>query len=336
MRLLDGWACIRVLSMTASTLPLHSYRRTPQGRERVESEYLDRPSPGMSQGTFIAWLVQSLALWGEGFIGKYRGPDGEVRMVSLLDPSTVGVEVGPDGEPIYTTTNKLGEPLVLFRQDVIHARLTTLDGVRGISPIAQCRDALGLASALSNHATEAAQGGFRPDGIATIQAGPGAEDVAENLRAKWSERHAKPGRTAFVTSEVSYTAIAMPPADVQFIEQRKLSTSEVARVFGVPVWMVGGSSGDSMTYSNTESQASAFVKFGLSPYTHAIEQALSLDGELMPPGEGSYCEFLFDALLRPDSAVRATVYAAALDPVKGWMTRDEVRTLENLDKEGTT
>jgi hypothetical protein len=40
-----------------------------------------------------------------------------------------------------------------------------------------------------------------------------------------------------------------------------------------------------------------------------------------------------DGLLRADSKTRADVYALALDPVKGWMTRDEVRRLENLDPE---
>jgi HK97 family phage portal protein len=336
MKLLDVWACVRVLSQTAATLPLVSYRKTATGRQRVEAEYLANPSPGMTQNVFIAWLVQSLALHGEAFIGKYRGPDGELRMVSLLDPSLVGVEVGPDGEPIYSSTNALGEPLVLFRSDVIHVRLTTIDGVRGVSPIAQCRDALGLSSALSQHATETAEGGYRPDGVVTVQAGPGAEDVANNLREKWSERHAKPGRTAFVTSELSYTPISIPAADAQFVEQRRLSTVEVCRVFGVPVWMIGGTTGDSQTYSSTEMQASAFVKFGLSPYTTAIEQAISLDGELMPPGGDSYCSFDFNALLRPDAAVRAQVYTAALNPQTGWSTRAEIRTLEDLPAEGST
>jgi hypothetical protein len=41
-----------------------------------------------------------------------------------------------------------------------------------------------------------------------------------------------------------------------------------------------------------------------------------------------------DGLLRADSKTRADVYALALDPVKGWMSRDEVRRLENLEADG--
>ena len=231
MTLLDVWACVRTLAAPASTVPLHAYWRTPQGRERVDAQYLDEPAPGMPQGTFVAWAITSLALHGEAFLGLYRGSDGEVQMVSLLDPSLVGVEVGPDGEPVYTYVNCDGEPLVLFRRDVAHARLLTIDGVRGLSPIAQCRDALGLAGALSKHASESATGGYRPDGVVTVREGPGAEDVAENLRKNWSERHSKPGKTAFVTSEVSYVPISIPAKDAEFVEQRRLSTIEVCRVF---------------------------------------------------------------------------------------------------------
>ena len=43
-----------------------------------------------------------------------------------------------------------------------------------------------------------------------------------------------------------------------------------------------------------------------------------------------YVDFLLDALLRADSKTRSEVYARALDPITGWMTRAEVRELENL------
>jgi HK97 family phage portal protein len=329
--LVDVWACVRVLAQTAATLPLHAYRRGAQGRERVHAERLEHPAPGMPQGCFIAWAVTCLALHGEALIGKYRRDDG-VAMLSLLDPDRVGVEVALDGEPVYTYADRDGQPLVLFRRDVIHARLMTLDGIRGVSPIAQCRDALGLAGALAKHAGESASGGYRPDGVVTVREGPGADDVAENLRKKWSERHSTPGKTAFVTGEVTYTPISIPARDAEFVEQRRLSTVECCRIFGVHPWMVAAPSGDSLTYATVEGQAQAFVTFGLAPYLAALEQAITLDGEVLPPGD-TYCEFALDALLRPDSATRAQVYTAALNPDTGWMRRDEIRALENLDRE---
>ena len=86
-----------------------------------------------------------------------------------------------------------------------------------------------------------------------------------------------------------------------------------------------------MTYSNTEQQALSFVVYSLQPWLRAIEQALSADRDLF--ASNLFAEFLIDGLLRADSATRAAVYEKALDPVTGWLRRDEVRRLENLEPE---
>jgi HK97 family phage portal protein len=320
----DVWACVRVLAQTAGTLPLHAYRRTGAGRERVRCELLEQPSPGMPEGTFVAWAVLTLALWGECFVGKYRSGDRLVAL-GLLAPDRVEVTLGHDGEPVYGYVDPVaGAPRLLTRADVCHVRLLTTDGVRGVSPISQCRDALSAAVAMSRHAGDSASSGYRPDGVVTVREGPGA----------WEDKHSKPGRTAFVTSEVTYTPVGLPAKDAEFVAQRQLSTVEVCRIFGVPPWMVGAPSGDSLTYANTEGQASAFVKFGLAGYIAPLEQALSLDRDVMPPGD-TYCAFGLDALLRPDSAGRAAFYTAALHPETGWLTRAEARALEDLPTERT-
>jgi phage portal protein BeeE len=73
------------------------------------------------------------------------------------------------------------------------------------------------------------------------------------------------------------------------------------------------------------------VTYALRPWLVLIEQALSEDRDLFPASH--YCEFLVDALLRADSATRADIYTRALNPQTGWMTREEVRRLENLAPE---
>jgi len=308
LALSEVYSCVRLLSQTARTLPLHAYRRREQGRTRVQAALQDHPAPGMAPGVLVSWMVASLALHGEFFAGKYRGADERVAMLSLLDPAAVTVEVGPDGEPAYGTTDKHGRARVLGRRDVIHGRLWAVDGLRGVSPFRACATTLGLAGSLARHAADTAQGGFRPDGVVTVQAGPGAEEVAGNLRAAWEQRHARPGRTAFVTSEVSYVPISLPAADAQLVEQVMWSAGSVARVFGIPPWMLGLPSGDSLTYATVEGQAQAFATFSLSPYLAAIEEALSLDGDVLPPGD-TYAQFSLEGLLRiqPVTGSRAAV-----------------------------
>ena len=76
---------------------------------------------------------------------------------------------------------------------------------------------------------------------------------------------------------------------------------------------------------------SAVTRVVPTPWLRRIELAVSNDGDLA--FQRQYVRFEIDALLRPDSAGRAAFYTAALDPITGWMTRDEVRALEDLEPE---
>ncbi|HEX5506192.1 MAG TPA: phage portal protein, partial [Thermomicrobiales bacterium] len=224
----------------------------------------------------------------------------------------------------------------LTRDDVIHVRTGfTLDGIRGVSPIRLCREAMGLSKSLTDSAAALWANGAVPGGILTVPQGAGGDDQAQALADGWNARHQgakNRGRIAVVTGEVNWQSVAMPLTDAEFIETRKLSTAEIARIMRVPGWMIGAPVADSLTYSTVAEQANAFVKFSLGPWLRLIEEALSADADLFPQ-PGHYCRFALEGLLRADPAARAAFYQAALDPAKGWMTRAEVRALEDLPPE---
>jgi HK97 family phage portal protein len=162
-------------------------------------------------------------------------------------------------------------------------------------------------------------------------------DAVNYLKESWKNTHGGVTRMHQLGvlsggADVKWIPVASTLGDAEFVEQRKLSTAEICRIFRVPPWMVGAPSGDSLTYSNVEQQQLAFVTHSLRPWLVLIEQAITNDADLCR-GPNLYCEFLLDGLLRADHATRADVYTKALDPVTGWMTRSEVRGLENLGPE---
>jgi HK97 family phage portal protein len=340
LTIVDAWACVRALAQTAMTLPLLSYRRTEDGGEQVAAPLLERPAPTVTAPELTAQAVMSLALWGEAFIGLYRNADGQIVQVGCLDPGRIMMGIDAYGEPEYRYTHPFtGGIDTLTSADVVHAKLLTpltAGPGRGISPVRMCRESLGLSRQLATYASQAAAAGYRPDGVVSVGAGPDAEDVATNLQTGWDERHKKPRRTAFVTGDISYTPVGMPPEDAQFLQQRQLSTQETARIWGVPAWMLNAPVADSLTYANSESQALAMVKFALSPYLVSLESAITQDGQLLPRGD-TFCAYDFTELLRGDSAARAAYYTQALGNTSqgapGWMTRDEVREMEHLPPE---
>lgn len=347
----DAYACVRVLADAAASIPLHVFRRTQAGRQRVESGrtpvLLEHPAPGMTQAALIGQIVAHLNLHGNAYVGKFRNGAGEIAQLALLPPENVVPEIRA-GRPVYTLTNPHGRPTEHGADDIVHIKALTTDGLVGLSPVRQARVVLGLSDTLAKHAATFFDGDALPAGVLRVNqfgvptVAPSLEDQADGvqppsdldeIRDAWTSGQAGKGRrrVAVVSGEVEFTPVSMPLEDAQFLQQRQLSAVEVARVFRVPPHMIGAPTGESMTYANVEQLALEFVTFSLRPQLVLIEQALSVDPALF--ATRTYCEFVLDALLRADHATRADVYTKALDPLTGWMSRQEVRALENLPPE---
>jgi HK97 family phage portal protein len=336
----DVYACVRVLAGAAASLPLIPYRRSGSGRVRLSSgrlhDLLQQPSPARTQADLTGQTMTHLLLYGNAFLAKYRGADGRLEQLALLNPEYVQVELVA-GNPRYTVTDpKTGQQSYHGTDDIVHIRALSTDGLAGLSPLKECRLAVDYAQGMGEFAAAFTRHGMRPSGFISIPGGLNRNQF-ETLRFDLEARHEgawNAHRIAILTGDATYTAMTGPLDDLQFAEQRRLSTAEIARIFGVPVWMINGSSGDSLTYANAEAQQLMFAIHSLRPWLVLIEQAISADPDLC--SQNVYVEFLLDALLRADSATRADVYTKALNPATGWMTRAEVRQLENLEPEAAS
>jgi HK97 family phage portal protein len=249
----DVWACVRVLADAAASVPLIPYRRTATGRVRLSTGklvgLLDRPAPATTQANLVAQMVSHLALWGNAYVGKFRGEDGRVEQLGLLYPDCVQVELQA-GMPLYTVTDpQTGRQSRHGTDDITHVKAMSTDGLTGLSPIKQCKIALAAAGGLGEFTAAFFENGGRPSGIITLPQGT-SKTALEHLSMEARARHGgvrNAHRIAVITGDMTWTPMTGPLDDLQFVEQRKLSTAEIARIFRVPPWMIGASSGDSMT-----------------------------------------------------------------------------------------
>jgi len=333
LRVPEVWACCRVLSDAAASLPLRLYRRTADGsRSEVTSgqtfDLLAHPAPAVTAGNLIGSLVLRLALNGEAWLAKYRDPEGNLEQLGIIPNERVYWQI-KDGQPLYTITALNGTVQQATPRDLVHLRGMSLDGYRGLSCVAECADAIALCVAQQDHAGRYFRNDARPSGILTVPSGPTAEEQVENLRLAWEQRHGgvdNAHRIAVVTGEVSFDPISMTAEQSQFAQQREMAVRQIARAFRVMPWMIAASDAGSLTYSNTEQQAQAFIDWSLRPWLTVVEQALTADADLCM---GSLvAEFDYSHLLRGDQAARAAYYTQAL--AGGWLTRDEVRAQEGL------
>ncbi len=341
MQVNDVWSCVRLLSMTAASLPLVPYRRVEGGRERVTGgklpSLLERPAPACTQAAFVAKVMVDLLLQGNSFIGLYRdGPD--VVQLGTLPPDRVQIEIKA-GQPFYRYSPQVGGQMILTVDDLIHVRaLVSIDGVVGLSPLRQAAGAINLSDSLAKHAASYMANDGRPSGILRVDPGPDQEKFQEWL-SSWNAQHVgveNAGKIAVMGGSADFTAIQLPPDSMQLLEQRRLSTVEICRAFGCPPHLINADTNESMTYSSTEMQATELLKFGLQPWLTQIEQSISNHPALC--SERQYVQFNADALMRSDSKTRAEIFEIALGRSgnPGWLSREEIRELEDRPPEPAT
>jgi len=131
----------------------------------------------------------------------------------------------------------------------------------------------------------------------------------------------------FTLAIAQYPPIAIPNNEAQFLETRKFQIEEIARMYRVPLHMIGDL--DHATFSNVEHLSLDFVKYSLDPWIVRWEQ--SLQKALLSDSEkGQYfVKFNVDGLLRGDYASRMQGYATARQ--NGWMSANDIRELEDMN-----
>lgn len=133
---------------------------------------------------------------------------------------------------------------------------------------------------------------------------------------------------------MKYTPISIPNNEAQFLETRKFQIEEIARLYRVPLHMIGDL--DHATFSNIEHLSLEFVKYTLDPWLVRWEQGLQ-KALLSDSEKGRYfIKFNVEGLLRGDYASRMQGYSIGIQ--NGFLCPNDVRTLEDMnsipDEEG--
>jgi HK97 family phage portal protein len=105
------------------------------------------------------------------------------------------------------------------------------------------------------------------------------------------------------------------------VETAKLTATQIAVIYGVPPEKLGGTTGNTLTYTNVEAASIDYLMFSLRPWLVRVEAALST---LFP--RGTYVKFDTTEMLRTDAKTRAEIDAISLGSnPPAYRTPDEVR-----------
>ena len=347
MQMTAVYCCVRILSEAVASLPLQFYRYTDDGGKEKAVEHPlyfllhDEPNPEMTSFIFRETLMTHLLLWGNAYSQIIRNGKGEVVALYPLMPDRMKVDRDEHGRLYYEYTvydsddvdgrkgtNKVGRTVRLQPHDVLHIPGLGFDGLVGYSPIAMAKNAIGLAIATEEYGSKFFANGAAPSGVLEH---PGTIKDPSKVRESWQATFGGSGnanKIAVLEEGMKYTPISISPEQAQFLETRKFQIDEIARIFRVPPHMIGDL--EKSSFNNIEQQSLEFVKYTLDPWVGRWEQSLSR--ALFTPEEKKQYFFKFnvEGLLRGDYQSRMNGYATARQ--NGWMSANDIRELENLDR----
>ena len=323
-------ACVRVLSSSVAGLPLHLYRRLPDGGKELARDnplyrvLHDTPNSWQTSYEWREQIMLHLLTHGQAFV-EISGAGPQTQLVAL-HPSRMKVEQIENGRLRYTYREASGSGTVYAQDAIMHLRWLSDDGVNGMVPVELAKDAIGLARACEIHGASFFANGARP-GIVLSTDQTLSPEAAMNTRDQWERAHRGPDRahrTAVLQGGLKVNELGGNNQESQFLESRRFQVEEVCRIYGVPPHLVGDLSRSS--FSNIEQQSLDYVQNGLMPWLRRIESAIARD---LVSDDNLFAEFDVRGALRADAAGRASYYNAMWN--LGVLSVNEIRSAENLN-----
>ena len=341
MQMTAVYSCVRILSEAVAGLPLHLYQYTDNGGKEKAVEHPlyfllhDEPNPEMTSFVFRETLMTHLLLWGNAYAQIIRNGKGEIMALYPLMPDRMTVDRDEKGRLYYEymvssddAPTMKGSTVKLPPSEVLHIPGLGFDGLVGYSPIAMAKNAIGMAIACEEYGAKFFANGAQPSGVLEH---PGTIKDPSRVRESWTQTFGgsqNANKVAVLEEGMKYTPISISPEQAQFLETRKFQINEIARIFRVPPHMVGDL--EKSSFSNIEQQSLEFVKYTLDPWVSRWEQSIVRSLLTAEEKKQYFVKFNVDGLLRGDYQSRMNGYAIGRQ--NGWMSANDIRELENLDR----
>ena len=329
-------ACVSTIAESVAQLPLEVFERQDDGGRKPATAHpaydLLKYAPNEWQTPFEAREYAQTGLGLRGNAYSYIERDGRGRPTALipLNPGDVQVFKGQNLQPFYSIEGATPIPARFIH----HVRWVSLDKYTGLSPIALHANSIGYAQALEEYGGKSFQHGTalsgvleRPKEAPAIKDQKMLDDLSNSWQAKFGGS-SNPGRVAVLQEGTTFKALSMSNVDAELIGTLKLASADIARIYKVPPPMLGFM--EAATYNNVESMQTNFVIYCLLPWLKRHEQAMQRDLLLLSERKSLTIEFNVAGLMRGNQQARYAAYAVARQ--WGWLSVNDIRRLENLEK----
>jgi HK97 family phage portal protein len=287
-------ACVQLIAGAIASLPMHIYRRAADGdRDRLPNDDLwwtlnEQFAPRWPAAAGWSFLVGSKLLHGDGFAEIVRGPAGRIAGLVPIHPNRVRVIATPDGsrlvyeiqpdKTIESPSPEAAKMRILDQDDMLHVPGFGFNGLRGLSPLRHALRVSGrLAISAQDFSARFLDNMARPD-YALKAAGNLTQAQIDRLREMLEQQHRGPlngGKPMILEGGLDIKTLTMPLEEMQLLETRKFQVEEIARIYGVPGFMIGYTDKTTSWGSGVEAMGVGFVRFTLRDHLNAFQNEMN-------------------------------------------------------------
>nr|WP_237682058.1 phage portal protein [Agrobacterium vitis] len=319
---------------TPRILSLEDGRSGDKNTDHYLAKILRRPNWVQTWFEFALQMHVALLLRNNAYAVILRRPDGTPQYLIPVNPDNVMVLEASDGQVFYNV-NRQGlfqmaalrdHPVSIPEEDVLHLRGLAFNMLVGVSTIGIARDAIGLAMGLEQQSSRFMQNGARPSGVLQSK-GKLNKDSAERLRDQWDSMRSgiqNAGRTAVLEEGTEWKPMQMTSVDLEFMEQRKFQSEDIARFMNMPLWKIGITG--ELGKTKIEDAQQEYVDSVIMPDIELWEQKLEMHFDL--DAAGLQADFDERNLLRASETIR--INNQRLKVMSGLATPNECRAEEGL------
>lgn len=338
MKVTAVFRAVSILAQTYASLPIGVYRNMDNdGRELDRNHPLydvlcRRPNKFQTSFEWREMMAGHFALRARCYSEIISTGGKAVAELVPLHPDRVRPFKAPDGKLAFYYTPLNGPERVILQDEMhfMHGLTTGADGITPLSPIGECREAVGLAIATEEHGARLFGNGTRLGGVLKMKGRLKDDEARKGFMKSWNEAYSgvgNRGKTALLEEGLEWQSLGMTNEDAQFIDSRTMQIAEIARIFGVPLHMLSELSRS--TNNNIEHQGIEFVTHTVRPGAIRREEAMERDLLFGSSAKTHSIAYDLNGLMRGDSAARAAFYSSMLQ--NGVYNRNEVRVEEGMN-----
>ena len=258
--------------------------------------WLRQPDPGVTYNFLMAWTLDDLLFYGRAFWAiTARTQDGFPSAFTRLPAGSISTTDQPAGPVFFGPSNE-----IYFAGQ----QLPTADVVQFLSPIQGIVYSSAQTIATALKVEESRYNMARtslPSGILKQTGGePLSATELADIGAAFNQARLS-SQTAVLNEFLTYEPSNATPDKMLMIESAQYSALDLARLCGVPPYLVGVATGSYAYTSSEQSRADLYI-FGVKPYADCIASTLSMNNVLP---RGTYVKFDTDDYLIENYAADA-------------------------------